>query len=73
MIALLTTHRISGVQSSGLPFVFWLVMSLYGAFKMRTLALLAEDHVCVCVHRLLLVCILLYISAFLVETVHNIQ
>ena len=45
MVVLLTTHRMSGVRSSGLPFVFWLVMSLYGAVKMRTLALIAEDNV----------------------------
>ena len=47
MIGVTTTHRISGVKSSGLPFVFWLVMSIYAAIKMRTLALVAEDNVCV--------------------------
>lgn len=47
MIGVTTTHRISGVKSSGLPFVFWLVMSIYAGIKMRTLALVAEDNVCV--------------------------
>ena len=46
MIVLMTTYRMSGVRSSGVPFIFWLVMSLYGAVKLRTLVLLSEDNVC---------------------------
>ena len=45
MIGVLTTHRMSGVKSSGLPLVFWLVMMIYAALKMRTLVLVAEDNV----------------------------
>ncbi|CAI8020809.1 Multidrug resistance-associated protein 1 [Geodia barretti] len=43
MIGVVTTHRVSGIKSSGLPFVFWLVMMFYAALKMRTLVLVAED------------------------------
>ena len=53
MIVLMTTYRMSGVRSSGVPFIFWLVMSLYGAVKLRTLVLLSEDNVCrvsVCIY-----------------------
>ena len=45
MIVVMSTNRLSGVRSAGLPFVFWLVMSIYGAMKLRTLVLLAEDSV----------------------------
>ena len=45
MIGVVTTHRVSGIKSSGLPFVFWLVMMIYAALKMRTLVLVAEDKV----------------------------
>ena len=38
-------QRLTGVRSSGLPFLFWMVMSFYGALKLRTLVLVAEDAV----------------------------
>lgn len=44
MIVVMSTNRLSGVRSAGLPFLFWLVMSIYGAMKLRTLVLLAEDN-----------------------------
>ena len=45
MLGVETTYRITGIRSSGLPFVFWLVLIVYSGVKMRTLALLAEDNV----------------------------
>ena len=44
-------ERRTGLRSSGLMFVFWLAMVVYGSFKLRTLTLIAEDDVsCVCVY-----------------------
>ena len=45
MMVVISNQRLTGVRSSGLPFLFWMVMSLYGALKLRTLVLIAEDAV----------------------------
>ena len=41
----LTFERNSGLRSSGLTFLLWLALSVYGSFKIRTLVLISEDMV----------------------------
>ena len=38
-------ERRDGVRSSGLLFIFWLALVLYGALKLRSVILLSEDEV----------------------------
>ena len=45
MMVVISNQRLTGVRSSGLPFLLWMVMSFYGALKLRTLLLVAEDAV----------------------------
>lgn len=57
MIMVMTMHRYSGVYSSGLALLFWLVLIIYGAFKLRTLILTAEDEVCTCTYTYTYTCL----------------
>ncbi len=52
VLAALVMHqdRRVGVRSSGVLLLFWLGLVVYGSFKLRSLVLLAEDVVCVCVY-----------------------
>ena len=51
VIALLVLwqERRDGVRSSALFTIFWFCLVCYASLKLRTLILLAEDKVCVCV------------------------
>ncbi len=44
-LLLMTRDRIVGQRSSGLLFLFWLVLVIYGTIKLRTLSLLSIDNV----------------------------
>ena len=48
VVLVLHYDRLTGVRSSGLMFVFWLSLVVYGSLKLRSLALLAEDRVSLC-------------------------